>query len=125
MLIVVIRNFCKILILTYLVKNVLHFYLSFQGLTINDLEDLLADINIYVEIEDCKNSDYWKDITIIVEDELAKLRKIDPNAKGILTYLKSYLCNSNDEYNHYTNMVIVNNFYQLPLQIFSIYALWF
>ena len=103
----------------------LHFYLSFQGLTINDLEDLLADINIYVEIEDCKNSDYWKDITIIVEDELAKLRKIDPNAKGILTYLKSYLRNSNDEYNHYTNMVIVNNFCQLPLQIFSIYALWF
>jgi hypothetical protein len=56
-----------------------------NGLTIRDLEDLLADIKVYTELEQQQNSgatanyydeEYWQDITAITEDELAKLRKL-------------------------------------------------
>ena len=57
-----------------------------NGLTIRDLEDLLADIRVYTELEKQQNlsgksshefdEEYWKDITTITEDELAKLRKL-------------------------------------------------
>ena len=53
-----------------------------QGLTIQDLEDLLEDIKVYMDMEQGKNADYWRDITTVTEDELAQLRKIDPNTKG-------------------------------------------
>ena len=33
-------------------------------------------------MEQEKNADYWRDITTVTEDELAQLRKIDPNTKG-------------------------------------------
>jgi len=57
----------------------------FQGLTIQDLEDLLVDIKVYhLELEEGKNSDFWRDITIIAEEELNKLRKIDPSNTGYL-----------------------------------------
>lgn len=52
-------------------------YTYLNGLTIRDLEDLLEDIKVYMELEKGKNLDYWNDITIIVEDELYKLRKVD------------------------------------------------
>ena len=52
-------------------------YTYLNGLTIEDLEDLLADIKVYQRLEKGCNSDYWQDITVIVEDELHKLRKLD------------------------------------------------
>jgi hypothetical protein len=35
----------------------------------------------YREIDEDKNQDFWKDIVIIVEDELHKLRKMDSKSK--------------------------------------------
>ncbi|TRY63850.1 hypothetical protein TCAL_01833 [Tigriopus californicus] len=52
-------------------------YTYLNGLTINDLEDLLVDIRVYVGMDEEKNWDYWEDIIVIVEDELQKLRKLD------------------------------------------------
>jgi len=57
-------------------------FFTFKGLTIQDLEDLLEDIKVYIELEQGKNVGYWRDITIITEEELNKLRKIDPNYQG-------------------------------------------
>ncbi|XP_039277396.1 cactin isoform X2 [Nilaparvata lugens] len=50
-------------------------YTYLNGLHIKDLEDLIEDIKVYMELEKGKNLDYWNDITVIVEDELHKLRK--------------------------------------------------
>jgi len=53
-----------------------------NGLTIRDLEDLVADIRVYTDLEAQQGSNskydqqYWSDITIITEDELRKLRKL-------------------------------------------------
>jgi hypothetical protein len=56
-----------------------------NGLTIRDLEDLLADIKVYTDLEQQQKSgtkshhydgQYWQDITTITEDELTKLRKL-------------------------------------------------
>lgn len=52
-------------------------YTYLNGLQIKDLEDLVEDIKVYKELERGKNLDYWNDITIIVEDELQKLRKLE------------------------------------------------
>ncbi|KAJ8938745.1 hypothetical protein NQ314_011342 [Rhamnusium bicolor] len=52
-------------------------YTYLNGLHIKDLEDLVEDIKVYKELERGKNLDYWNDITVIVEDELQKLRKIE------------------------------------------------
>jgi len=52
-------------------------YTYLNGLTVADLEDLLADIKVYEEIDLDKNRDFWADIVVIVEDELAKLRKME------------------------------------------------
>uniref|UniRef100_A0A1B0GHV9 Splicing factor Cactin n=2 Tax=Lutzomyia longipalpis TaxID=7200 RepID=A0A1B0GHV9_LUTLO len=51
-------------------------YTYLNGLGIKDLEDLTADIKVYMELEKSKNSEYWEDLTIIVEDELRKLQKV-------------------------------------------------
>ncbi|ENN71807.1 cactin [Dendroctonus ponderosae] len=51
-------------------------YTYLNGLQIKDLEDLVEDIKVYKELERGKNLDYWNDITVIVEDELQKLRKL-------------------------------------------------
>lgn len=56
-------------------------YMYLNGLTIQDLEDLLEDIKVYMELEKSKNLDYWNDITVIVEDELNKLRKVDRSSR--------------------------------------------
>ena len=53
-------------------------YTYLNGLTIADLEDLIEDIKVYLELQNEKNIDYWKDITIICEEELAKLKRLDP-----------------------------------------------
>lgn len=52
-------------------------YTYLNGLHTKDLEDLVEDIKVYKELERGKNLDYWNDITIIVEDELQKLRKLE------------------------------------------------
>lgn len=51
-------------------------------MTIRDLEDLLADIEVYSTYEQGANADYWRDITIVTEDELKKLQLIDKNSRG-------------------------------------------
>lgn len=57
-------------------------YTYLTGLTYADLDDLLEDIRVYMEIEDSRNIDFWKDMTIIVEDEMQKLRRVDVTARG-------------------------------------------
>jgi len=52
-------------------------YTYLNGLSITDLEDLLEDIMVYQRLEKGNNAEYWEDITIIVRDELHKLRKQD------------------------------------------------
>lgn len=52
-------------------------YTYLNGLTVSDLEDLIEDIKVYKEIEHDRNISYWNDITVIVEDELRKLRKLE------------------------------------------------
>ncbi|XP_023336077.1 cactin-like isoform X2 [Eurytemora carolleeae] len=52
-------------------------YTYLNGLSITDLEDLLEDILVYQRLEKGNNCEYWEDITIIVKDELHKLRKLD------------------------------------------------
>ncbi|KAL7062389.1 hypothetical protein AAHC03_0566 [Spirometra sp. Aus1] len=48
------------------------------GLGIEDLEDLIEDIKVvYMELEKGQNVEYWRDITVVVEDELRKLRQIE------------------------------------------------
>ncbi|KAE8751984.1 Cactin [Frankliniella occidentalis] len=51
-------------------------YTYLNGLATQDLEDLIEDIKVYKELERGRNLDYWHDITVIVEDELHKLRKL-------------------------------------------------
>lgn len=50
-------------------------YTYLNGLQIKDLEDLVEDIKVYQQLERGRNHDYWTDITVIVADELQKLRK--------------------------------------------------
>ncbi|XP_017489132.1 PREDICTED: cactin-like [Rhagoletis zephyria] len=50
-------------------------YVLLNGLSLKDLEDLLVDIKIYVELDKGNNIDFWNDMTVIVEDELFKLKK--------------------------------------------------
>ena len=52
-------------------------YTYLNGLALEDLEDLLADIEVYVKIDLNKNKDFWSDIVTIVQDELSKLRKME------------------------------------------------
>lgn len=50
-------------------------YSYLNGLSIQDLEDLLVDIKVYQELEKGNNNEYWGDMIVIVEDELKKLKK--------------------------------------------------
>lgn len=53
-------------------------YTYLNGLSIEDLEDLLEDIRIYMEMDKSgQNQGYWEDLTIIATDELQKLRKLE------------------------------------------------
>ncbi|VDN97525.1 unnamed protein product [Rodentolepis nana] len=52
------------------------------GLSIEDLEDLLVDIKVvYMELEKGQNVEYWRDMTVIVEDELRRLKQ-DEDPEG-------------------------------------------
>ncbi|XP_051826753.1 cactin-like [Antechinus flavipes] len=57
-------------------------YNFLNGLTVSDLEDLLEDIQVYMELEQGKNEDFWRDMTIIAEDEISKLHKLEASEKG-------------------------------------------
>ncbi|KAK3888716.1 hypothetical protein Pcinc_007249 [Petrolisthes cinctipes] len=53
-------------------------YMHLTGLTLVDLEDLLEDIRVYMQLEkEDINQWYWTDLTIIVQDELRRLRQRD------------------------------------------------
>ena len=56
-------------------------YTYLNGLSIQDLEDLVEDIKVYMELEKGKNLDYWNDITVLVNDELHKLRKLEKQSE--------------------------------------------
>lgn len=56
-------------------------YTYLNGLTIRDLEDLIVDIKVYSDLELGVNADYWRDITIVTDDELKKLQKLDKNSR--------------------------------------------
>jgi hypothetical protein len=56
-------------------------YTYLNGLNIRDLEDLIEDIKVYSDLEMGINGDYWKDITLVTEDELTKLQKLDKNSR--------------------------------------------
>ncbi|XP_008472735.1 cactin [Diaphorina citri] len=60
-------------------------YTYLTGLAIKDLEDLLEDIKVYMELEKGENEAYWNDISIIVEDELHGLRKLEKQGHSDLT----------------------------------------
>jgi len=49
-------------------------YAALVGLSIDDLEDLIEDIKIYITIDKQENIEFWEDITIVVKDELQKLK---------------------------------------------------
>ena len=49
-----------------------------RGLNRDDLEDLLEDIKVYIELENQQHLEYWRDM-IICEDELQKLKHLDPS----------------------------------------------
>ncbi|XP_053343116.1 splicing factor Cactin isoform X1 [Clarias gariepinus] len=57
-------------------------YTFLNGLTVTDMDDLLEDIKVYMELEQGKNVDFWRDMTIITEDEINKLRKLEASGKG-------------------------------------------
>ena len=55
-------------------------------MTIRDLEDLLEDIRVYSDLEAGIHADYWRDMTLITEDELKKLQKLDKNSRGFFVF---------------------------------------
>ncbi|XP_041086243.1 cactin-like [Polyodon spathula] len=57
-------------------------YTFLNGLTVYDMDDLLEDIKVYMELEQGKNGDFWRDMTIITEDEISKLRKLEASGRG-------------------------------------------
>ncbi|XP_026230231.1 cactin isoform X2 [Anabas testudineus] len=57
-------------------------YTFLNGLTVTDMDDLLVDIKVYMELEQDKNVDFWRDMTTITEDEISKLRKLEASGKG-------------------------------------------
>ena len=52
-------------------------YHLLRGHNAVDLEDLLEDIKVYQELESESHHDYWKDVTILCEDELQKLKRLE------------------------------------------------
>ena len=50
-----------------------------RGLNSGDLEDLLEDMKVYIELENQQHLEYWKDMIIICEDKLQKIKHLDPS----------------------------------------------
>ena len=61
-------------------------YKILMGLGRDDLEDLLEDIKVYVSMEKGENQHFWKNITIIVEEEIrtAKNEKKSSNSRAVI-----------------------------------------
>ncbi|XP_022703156.1 cactin-like [Varroa jacobsoni] len=55
-------------------------YLYLNGLTLDDFEDLIEDISVYMRLESKKNQEYWNDIRIIVDEEVRQLNNEEKNA---------------------------------------------
>ena len=49
-------------------------YRYLNGLRLSDMEDLQEDIRVYKQLDSTDNLEYWKDLEIIVQDELLKLK---------------------------------------------------
>lgn len=46
------------------------------------MEYLLEDIHVYTELEQGKHVDFWRQMTAITVDEIAKLHKLEELGKG-------------------------------------------
>lgn len=49
-------------------------YAYLAGLSARDLDDLLADVAVYQQLQHGEHHDFWDDVTCVAEDELARLR---------------------------------------------------
>lgn len=49
-------------------------YAYLAGLAAADLEDLLADVAVYQQLQHGDHQDFWEDVTCVAQDELARLR---------------------------------------------------
>ena len=47
-----------------------------------DSLNCICFVQIYMELEQGKNVDFWRDMTTITEDEISKLRKLEASGKG-------------------------------------------
>ncbi|KAG0426137.1 hypothetical protein HPB47_026741, partial [Ixodes persulcatus] len=65
-------------------------YIYLNGLTVQDLEDLQEDIKVYMELENSRNLNYWRDVQIIVEEELRKLRRLDTSSASLIIRTGAY-----------------------------------
>ena len=50
-------------------------YMIFNGLSLSDLEDLHADINVYIKLERDSSPEYWQDMAAICERELTEKKR--------------------------------------------------
>jgi hypothetical protein len=57
-------------------------YNLLKGLNVADLEDLLEDIEVYRTIEKETNLEFWRDIMVVCEDEIEKLKKLERSERG-------------------------------------------
>lgn len=55
-------------------------YNLLHGLSTQDLEDLQEDIWVYLQLEQGRNGDFWRDITLVTEQEVLKLKKAQPSS---------------------------------------------
>ena len=57
-----------------------------RGISERDLEDLLEDIKVYVRMEEGSNLHFWQDVTIVVEEEVRKLKseRNSSNSRAII-----------------------------------------
>lgn len=66
------------------------FQLLFSEKEVNGRIDITGDLlfgvllyfQVYMELEQGKNVDFWRDMTTITEDEISKLRKLEASGKG-------------------------------------------
>lgn len=58
----------------YLLSHIPEPYKVLNGLRRIDLEDLVEDIKVYMELEKERDLSFWKDMLVIVQDELVKLK---------------------------------------------------
>ena len=84
------------------------------------MEDLLEDIKVYLELEQGKNTDYWRDIVTVTNDELSKLRKLDNSQRGwksnnVKKYIIKSLVNTHYEVQSKNTIIrsLINTHYEV------------